>query len=137
MTGRKAAVVQRLADEAFNGRNWDVFDALHDPSGLVHRAGESVTPAAIKDVHRDRLQAFPDLRWTIERQFEDGEFVITHATWRGTHLGTYLGIQATGETVSGEVVAIRRVVDGRIVETWAVADTLRVLEQIGGGILQR
>ena len=137
MTGRNAAVVQRLADEAFNGRNWDVFDELHDPSGLVHRAGESVTPAAIKDVHRDRLRAFPDLRWTIERHFEDGEFVITHATWRGTHLGTYLGIQATGETVSGEVIAIRRVVDGRIVETWAVADTLRVLEQIGGRVSQR
>ena len=137
MTGRHAAVVQRLADEAFNGRNWDVFDELHDPSGLVHRAGESVTPAAIKAVHRDRLQAFPDLRWTVERQFEDGEFVTTHASWRGTHLGTYLGIQATGETVNGEVIAIRRIVDGRIVETWAVADTLRVLEQIGGRISQR
>lgn len=134
MTGRPAAIVQRLTDETFNGRNWDVFDELHDPSGLVHRAGESVTPAAIKNVHRDRLQAFPDLRWTVERQFEDGEFVITHATWRGTQLGTYLGIQATGKPVSGEVIAIRRVVDGRIVETWAVADTLRVLEQIGDGI---
>ena len=70
-------------------------------------------------------------------QFEDGEFVITHATWRGTHQGAYLGIQATGRPVSGEVIAIRRVVDGRIVETWAVADTLRVLEQIGGGIWQQ
>ena len=137
MTDCPAAIVQRLADEAFNGRNWDVFDELHDPSGRVHRAGESVTPAAIKNVHRDRLQAFPDLRWTIERQFEDGEFVITHATWRGTHLGTYLGIQATGKPAGGEVIAIRRVVGGRIVETWAVADTLRVLEQIGGGISQR
>jgi len=46
MTGCGTAVVRRLADEAFNGRNWDVFDELHDPDGLVHRAGASVTPAA-------------------------------------------------------------------------------------------
>ena len=91
MTGRNTAIVRRLADEAFNGRNWDVFDELHDPAGLVHRAGASVTPAAIKAVHRERLEAFPDLRWTIERHLEDGEFVTTHATWRGTHRGTYLG----------------------------------------------
>jgi len=134
MTGRNTAIVRRLADEAFNGRNWDVFDELHDPAGLVHRAGASVTPAAIKAVHRDRLEAFPDLRWTIERHLEDGEFVTTHATWRGTHRGTYQGIPATGQTVSGEVIAIRRIVDGRIAETWAVADTLRVLEQIGGRV---
>ncbi len=137
MTGRNAAIVQRLADEAFNGRNWGVFDELHDPDGLVHRAGASVTPAAIKAVHRDRLEAFPDLRWTIERHLEDGEFVTTHATWRGTHRGAYQGIPATGQTVCGEVIAIRRVVDGRIVETWAVADTLRVLEQIGGRVSPR
>ena len=137
MTGRNAAIVRRLADEAFNGRNWEVFDELHDPAGFVHRAGASVTPAAIKTVHRDRLEAFPDLRWTIERQLEDGEFVTTHATWRGTHRGAYQGIPATGQTVCGEVIAIRRIVDGRIAETWAVADTLRVLEQIGGRVSPR
>ena len=137
MTRRNTAVVRRLADQAFNGRNWEVFDELHDPEGLVHRAGASVTPAAIKAVHRERLEAFPDLRWTIERHLEDGEFVTTHATWRGTHRGTYQGIPATGQTVGGEVIAIRRVVDGRIVETWAVADTLRVLEQIGGRVSRR
>ena len=132
MSGGSGEVVRRLADEAFNGRNWTVFDELHDPAGLVHRGGVSVSPEEIKAVHQARLEAFPDLRWTIERQLEDGEFVTTHATWRGTHRGTYLGIPATGKAVSGEVMAIRRVVDGRIVETWAVADTLRVLEQIGG-----
>ena len=137
MSGPNGNVVQRLADEAFNGRNWDVFDELHDPAGLVHRGGASVTPAAIKAVHQDRLDAFPDLRWTIERQLEDGDFVTTHATWRGTHAETYLGIAGTGATVCGEVIAIRRVVDGRIAETWAVADTLRVLEQIGGRIARR
>ncbi len=137
MSGGNGDIVRRLADEAFNGRNWEVFDDLHDPTGLVHRGGASVSPAEIKAVHRDRLEAFPDLRWTIERQLEDGEFVTTHATWHGTHLGTYQGIPATGKAVSGEVIAIRRVVDGRIVETWAVADTLRVLEQIGGRISRR
>ena len=137
MTGRNTAIVQRLADEGFNGRNWGVFDELHDPDGLVHRAGASVTPATIKAVHRDRLEAFPDLRWTIERHLEAGEFVTTHATWRGTHRGAYQGIPATGQTVCGEVIAIRRIVDGRIAETWAVADTLRVLEQIGGRVSPR
>ncbi len=127
-------VVRRLVDEVFNGRNWDVFDNLHDPDGPIHRGGVVATPAEIKAVHRARLAAFPDLQWTVERQIEDGGFVVTHATWRGTHQGTYQGIAATGRVVGGEVMAIRRIENGRVAETWAVADTLQVVEQIGGRI---
>ncbi len=134
MSDRTGDVVSRLVDEVFNGRNWDVFDELHDPNGPIHRGGVVATPAEIKAVHQARIEAFPDLRWTVERQIEDGDFVVTHATWRGTHQGTYQGIAATGRVVGGEVMAIRRIADGRVAETWAVADTLRVLEQIGGRI---
>lgn len=130
MSTSGGAIVQRLVDEVFNGRNWDAFDDLHDPNGPIHRGGVVATPAEIKAIHQARLRAFPDLRWTVERQIENGDIVVTHATWRGTHHGTYLGIQATGRVVDGEVIAIRRIAAGRVVETWAVADTLRVLEQI-------
>ena len=123
-------IVQHLVDDVFNGRNWDAFDNLHDPDGPIHRGGEVATPAEIKALHQERLKAFPDLWWTVERQIENGDIVVTHATWRGTHYGTYLGIQATGRVVNGEVIAIRKIAAGRVVETWAVADTLRVLDQI-------
>jgi len=137
MTSLNSEVVSRLIHDVFNGQDWNMFDELHDPNGPIHRAGSIATPAEIKRVHQTRIQAFPDLHWTVERQIEDGDFVVTHATWCGTHRGTYQGLPATGTTVHGEVMAIRRIAHGLIVETWAVADTLRVLNQIGGRITLR
>src|SRR5262245_56479027 len=42
-------------------------------------------------------QTYPDLHVTVERQFAEGEWVITIITARGTHLGEWLGMWPTGK----------------------------------------
>ena len=67
----------------------------------------------------------------IPRRFFDGDKVSTRRTWQGTHQGPYRGVAATGKRVTWSQISIVRIVNGRIVEDWAVADELGILQQLG------
>ena len=77
------------------------------------------------------LAAFPDFQITIEELFAEGDLVVFRSSASGTHLGPLGAIPATGLpwTVSG--IVIRRVADGKVVETWQMNDMLSLLTQIG------
>jgi predicted ester cyclase len=49
----------------------------------------------------------------------------------GTNDGPMWGRPATGRPIDITVMDVMRVVDGRMVEHWGVADRLAVLKQIG------
>jgi predicted ester cyclase len=48
----------------------------------------------------------------------------------GTHRGPFLGVPATGRSVSTQEFALYRVEAGRITEVWVTADDLQLLEQL-------
>ncbi len=77
------------------------------------------------------LVAFPDGYHQIEDQIADGNKVVTRVRGRGTHLGDFLGIPATGKQVTMEGITIHRILDGRIVEHWAQLDAVGLLQQLG------
>jgi predicted ester cyclase len=52
-------------------------------------------------------------------------------TLSGTHGGPFAGIPPTGRPVTINRIAIFRVVDGRITESWNVVDMLGALQQLG------
>src|SRR5829696_5848325 len=68
------------------------------------------------------LAAFPDLRHTIELEVVAGELVASVVTARGTHRAEFLGVPPTGKAVAFMVLGIDRVVDGKIVQHWALPD---------------
>ena len=75
--------------------------------------------------------SFPDIRVTVDDQVAEGDKVSTRRTWQGTHQGPYHGIAATGRQVTWMQISIVRFSEGKIVEDWAVADELSVLQQLG------
>ncbi len=77
------------------------------------------------------LAAFPDLRETPEEVVAEGDQVVVHHRFIGTHQGPFFGVQPTGKKISFEVVDIYRVADGKIVEERSVADVLGLLQQLG------
>ncbi|MEU3626410.1 hypothetical protein BS329_08910 [Amycolatopsis coloradensis] len=79
----------------------------------------------------DFMRAFPDLRFTIEDILADGDRVATRMTATGTHTGSYMGKEATGNKVSCSVFGVARVQDGKLVEHWGVTDELHLMEQVG------
>jgi steroid delta-isomerase-like uncharacterized protein len=74
---------------------------------------------------------FPDSRIAIESCIAEGDTVVTRWTLSGTHQGVFQGIPATGRPVRFAGIEFNRVVNGRLVQHWAMFDNLALLQQIG------
>jgi len=75
--------------------------------------------------------AFPDGQSTIEDLIAEGDRVMQRVTFRGTHQGEFLGVPATGRTVSAWVMVIRRMAGGKVAEEWQLVDGLGLMQQLG------
>jgi steroid delta-isomerase-like uncharacterized protein len=67
----------------------------------------------------------------IEDQVAEGDKVVTRWTATGTHKGELMGIPPSGKKVRVTGIAIDRLEDGKIVESWSSFDQLGMLQQIG------
>ena len=123
------AVVRRAYEEGLNGGNAAVADELVAAHFLDN--GRPRTPG---DVGRALLavrEAFPDWHLTIDDLIATDEQVVVRWTGRGTHRGPYRGVAATGRAVANRGITIWRLAGGKLVERWAAADTLGLLQQLG------
>lgn len=113
------------------------FDDLAN-AGRLDVAGEILIDEAVVIMQQFTTMlrtAFPDFQITLHDQIAEGDRVATRFTARGTHLGVWqspLGsIAPTGRQFEHEGIRIFRVADGKLVDTWGGADTLRQLQQLG------
>jgi predicted ester cyclase len=130
MSEENKTIVRRFLIETQNDKNLTIIDELVADDFVGHTA-EVKGPEQLKKVVGDNLDAFPDLKVTIEDQIAEGDMVVTWYTAKGMQHGMYRGVLPTGEPVSYTVVSIQRVVDGKIVEGWRVVDRLEIVHQIG------
>jgi predicted ester cyclase len=77
------------------------------------------------------VEAFPDLRLTVEDIFASEEMVAARVSFRGTHRGEFQGIPPTGKEVAFSSIEIDRMVDGRVAEHWFEMDLLGLMGQLG------
>ena len=63
--------------------------------------------------------------------FGEGEKVIARLDIRGTNTGSLAGQPPTGKKVRFESYRIYRIVEKKIVESWAMQDRLGLMEQLG------
>jgi len=64
----------------------------------------------------------PDMEVVTEHTLADGEWVAHRYTIRGTHTGDFFGRPPTGERFELLGLDMVRVVDGLLVEHWALAE---------------
>lgn len=64
----------------------------------------------------------PDFDVVVESSVENGEWVANRYTVRGTHTGDFFGRPPTGRRFEVTGMDMIRVVDGRLVEHWMVAE---------------
>ena len=103
------------------------------PNIVDHAAGpdEQTGLAGLRDTFTRWRTAFPDFVATIEDQIAENDKVVTRWTLRGTHLGAYDGIPASGRPIVMPAVSIDRIANGRITDEWYFADHLDLLRQLG------
>jgi steroid delta-isomerase-like uncharacterized protein len=75
--------------------------------------------------------AFPDLEWVVDEMVAEGEMVASRFTWSGTHRGPFLGVPATGKQVTVTGMVFDRMVEGQLVESQILMNTLSLLTQLG------
>lgn len=116
-----------------DAQNREAYFELYSEDAVFHRA-PPLPPGleAIKSWYRGLWSAFPDLHLTLGNVVGEGDFVANNFDLKGTHLGTFLGVPATGKVVSFAGVTILRFRDDRCVERWSQSDLLGILRQIGG-----
>ncbi len=77
------------------------------------------------------MEAFPDLRLTVEDIVAEGDTVAARVAFRGTHRGEFQGIPPTGKQVAFSSMVFNHVVDGKVEEHWVEMDLLRLMGQLG------
>jgi predicted ester cyclase len=77
------------------------------------------------------MAAFPDLRWVGEVVLAAGAVVVWRGALTGTHLGTFLGVAATGRAIRVPAVYIAEVTDAMVTSGWLMWDRLGLFQQLG------
>ena len=76
--------------------------------------------------------AFPDMKMDVQDSFASGDKAVARLHVSGTHKGEFMGIPATGNLVSMNLIDITRFGDdGLAREHWGVADQLAMMQQLG------
>jgi steroid delta-isomerase-like uncharacterized protein len=99
----------------------------HDPAQPEDTHG----PEGFKQAVELYKGAFPDLTFSVDEIFSDGDLVCTRWSTTGTHDGELMGIPASGKQTAVSGISIDRVVDGKVAESWVHWDNLGLMQQIG------
>ena len=132
MSAADEAVVRRFYEQMNNERKNELAAELFTADHQFHdpQVPGGVGPAAMAEtvaVYQNGV----DGHWQIDELFSAGDRVVVRWTGSGTHVGEVNGIPPTGKSIRVDAIAIHRVADGKIAETWEVWDTLGFLQQIG------
>lgn len=114
-------LVRRYAEEVYNQHNLD--DYLEFVGGDLAEHGA--------DHLQQFFTAFPDSQVTILDLFGEGDKVLGRLRINGTHKGPFAGQPPTGKKVQFDSFRIYRIIDGKIIETWAMQDRMGLMEQLG------
>jgi len=132
MTTDSKSLVRRMYEEAWNQGRLEVIDEICTPDYVgIGPYGNEIGPEAVKRGVGSRRKAFPDIHVTIDDLIAEGDKVVAHLTFRGTHEGEFQGIQPTGKEVTWSGIWIYRVADGKFVERWHAWDMFGLMQQLG------
>jgi steroid delta-isomerase-like uncharacterized protein len=128
------SLMRRFVEEFQSEGEEAVADELLADTFRNHTTPPGMSPdkQGVKAYFAAFRSAVPDLRAQVHDMLVDGDKVVTRKTFHGTHTGEFMGLPATGNAISVDVIDIVRVRDGRFVEHWNVLDTLALMQQLGG-----
>jgi predicted ester cyclase len=127
------ALVRRWWEETDKGNN-AIVDELCAPDYIDHSPplpGMGPGRAGVHNANAALRAAFPDTVHIIEELIAEGDKVVTRLRGRATFTGEVLGIPPTGNVVEITGISIHRIADGKLVEHWANADQLGLMQQLG------
>ncbi len=133
-TEENKAIFRRFVQEVMNQGNLSTIDELFAPEFIGHVGLPPVPPMTregVKALFSMYHNAFTGFHATIEQLIAEDDKVVGLLIATGIHTGNFLGIPVTGKQVSFRTMDIFRLVDGKIVEHWAMPDQYDLRKQLG------
>lgn len=133
MTEQNKKICLTFLDEIHNKHNLDAIDTYVSKSVVSHdpMPEQKSGIKGVKETMEIFRSAFPDKHITINDSMAEHDKVMVKLTCFGTYKGDFMGVPATDNPIEYEEVLIFRMKDGKIVEHWAVADAMALLQQLG------
>ncbi len=126
------AVVDVL--EFWNSADIEGIVAFYDDEIVWKNIGLEETyegKAGVREFLTRLYAAIPDLQFTVEYKIARGDNVSEQWTVAGTHLGTFMGIPATGRHVEIRAISMVTMRDGKFLRDEFYWDTGAVMRQMG------
>lgn len=126
-------IVREYTQRVFNEHNPDLSSEYFTPEVKWHGGllGTVEGVGNVTEMLRGFLGALPDLHAAEQDIVAAGDTVAVRYVVEATHEGNLLGIAPTGRRLRWDAVDIYRLVDGMMVEEWAVDDLAAILYQAG------
>ena len=125
-------MARQFYDEVINKGNLRAIDRLAAENFVDHSPFPGFRAASREPSHGLTMlrKGFPDARVPIEDLIGEGDKVVTRATMHRTHKGEFMGIPATGKTMTVEGIDVLRLLRGKAVEHWGQWDAMGMMQQL-------
>jgi predicted ester cyclase len=110
-------------------RSYDRFEEYFADGARIN--GSSFAREYLKATADGLHAAFPDLKLEMLEQIRTQDRVVNRFVLEGTNTGSFNTYPATGREIRFTGVAIDKIEDGRIVESWLQIDLWSMAQQLG------
>jgi predicted ester cyclase len=133
MSEQNKAVVRRLVDDHWNGKNAALVSELFAPTVSLHTPDGVLTGLeGASFLLQAYATAFPDFHLTTDDLVGEADKVVLRWTFTGTHRGPLADIAASGKRVNvPNGLGIFRVVAGKVSEGRLTWNKYALPEQVG------
>ena len=120
-----------VENKQFIGRYLQALSGQAKPPSLVNRF---VSDATLAEHISQAEAAFPFYELIADDLVAEGDVVALRGTFQGVHGGAFAGIEATGRSVSANLMLFYRIADGRIAQHWMQFDVASVITQLSASV---
>lgn len=132
---KNKAVLKRLIDEAFNGRDLSVLEEVLHPDFVNHQEVFPLKakkgPEVFRELYQGFFNIFSDVKADYTHIIAEDDYVVARDFISGTNDGEVMGNSATGKKVKFEVFHLYRLKDNKLIERWGLTDDLNLMKQLG------
>lgn len=125
-------LAKRFPEEIATGGDVSLIDEICTPDVVEHGPfGATSGRENLKEQILELRTAFPDFTASVEDAVADRDRVAMRVTLRGTHEGTFQGIDPTDNVIEIGSMVFTRIEDRKIAERWLSPDMLGLIRQLG------
>jgi steroid delta-isomerase-like uncharacterized protein len=126
------SLVRAYLEDVWKKHDLDAVDRYLAADYVQHSKHAAPGREGVKVFFQALWGAFTEQSFSIDDVIAEGDKAVWRWTMRARHSGPFLGIPATGRTITATGISIVRIAGGRFVEHWGEQDTAGLMAQLRG-----